>query len=185
MAYCRYAPFRTGAGGCGMAKGSARRAGGQSVIRAPARALKAVARRALAARGLAIVRPTAYLGRDLLIDVLDPTGSSDFVRRAALELCAHDIAGRNIDGAVAELGVYRGEFARRINQAFPGRTLYLFDTFEGFDPKQEEDDRRERGLSHVHDFGDTSAEIRAIADASPRTMRHQERSLSADRGWTR
>jgi O-methyltransferase len=28
--------------------------------------------------------------------------------------------------------VYRGDFARNINRAFPGRKLYLFDTFEGF-----------------------------------------------------
>ncbi len=36
------------------------------------------------------------------------------------------------NGAVAELGVYRGEFAKEINKVFPDRTLYLFDTFEGF-----------------------------------------------------
>lgn len=38
-------------------------------------------------------------------------------------------------GAVAEAGVYRGEFARNINAAFPDETLYLFDTFTGFDHK--------------------------------------------------
>ncbi len=39
----------------------------------------------------------------------------------------------NVDGAVAELGVYRGDFARLINILFAGRKLYLFDTFSGFD----------------------------------------------------
>lgn len=39
---------------------------------------------------------------------------------------------KQILGAVAELGVYRGDFARIINQTFPDRKLYLFDTFEGF-----------------------------------------------------
>lgn len=36
-------------------------------------------------------------------------------------------------GQVAEAGVYRGEFAKTINRCFPDRTLYLFDTFAGFD----------------------------------------------------
>lgn len=35
-------------------------------------------------------------------------------------------------GNVAELGVYRGDFAKEINKVFKDRKLYLFDTFEGF-----------------------------------------------------
>lgn len=42
---------------------------------------------------------------------------------------------REIKGAVAEAGVFQGEFARVINEEFPDRTLYLFDTFEGFDQR--------------------------------------------------
>lgn len=37
--------------------------------------------------------------------------------------------------AVAEGGVYRGEFAAKINRNFPNSKLYLFDTFEGFDER--------------------------------------------------
>ena len=37
-----------------------------------------------------------------------------------------------VTGAAAELGVYRGFFARCINQLLPDRKLYLFDSFEGF-----------------------------------------------------
>lgn len=37
-----------------------------------------------------------------------------------------------IQGAVAEAGVYRGEFAKQINKFFSDRKCYLFDTFEGF-----------------------------------------------------
>ena len=37
--------------------------------------------------------------------------------------------------AVAEGGVFQGEFAKEINQCFPERKLYLFDTFEGFDAR--------------------------------------------------
>lgn len=36
------------------------------------------------------------------------------------------------DGAVAELGVYRGDFAKEINSIFYDRKCYLFDTFDGF-----------------------------------------------------
>lgn len=43
---------------------------------------------------------------------------------------------RNVPGAVAEVGVFRGEFAQYINYAFPDRKCYLFDTFDGFDAKE-------------------------------------------------
>lgn len=56
----------------------------------------------------------------------------DFVRNSTLELISREIYANHIDGAVAELGVFRGDFAKLINQAFPDRKLYLFDTFEGF-----------------------------------------------------
>lgn len=40
---------------------------------------------------------------------------------------------RGINGCVAEAGVFQGEYASVINECFPDRKLYLFDTFEGFD----------------------------------------------------
>lgn len=46
-----------------------------------------------------------------------------------------------IKGNVAELGVFRGDFAREINRLFSDRILYLFDTFEGF---SEEDASKEQ-----------------------------------------
>jgi len=42
------------------------------------------------------------------------------------------VYSRNIPGNVAEAGVFRGDFAKYINTVFPDKTLYLFDTFEGF-----------------------------------------------------
>ena len=56
--------------------------------------------------------------------------SNDYVRLATLELLCRRLEG--IPGAAAELGVYRGFFARCINQLLPERKLYLFDSFEGF-----------------------------------------------------
>ena len=57
------------------------------------------------------------------------------IRLAVLRLIAKEIEIRRIPGAVAELGVYRGEFAAELNRLFPERRLYLFDTFEGFDER--------------------------------------------------
>ena len=56
--------------------------------------------------------------------------SNDYVRLATLELLCRRLA--EVPGAAAELGVYRGFFARCINQLMPDRKLYLFDSFEGF-----------------------------------------------------
>lgn len=57
-------------------------------------------------------------------------------RNASLEGVASILSKKAIKGAVAELGVYRGDFAKEINRVFPERELYLFDTFEGF-PEQD------------------------------------------------
>lgn len=42
---------------------------------------------------------------------------------------------KGIEGALAELGVYKGETAKVIHDTLPERKLYLFDSFTGF-PKQ-------------------------------------------------
>ena len=39
------------------------------------------------------------------------------------------------DILIAEGGVYQGDFAKEINKCFPNNTIYLFDTFEGFDER--------------------------------------------------
>lgn len=59
--------------------------------------------------------------------------TNDYVRLATLELLCRRV--ENVPGAAAELGVYRGFFARCINQLLPNRKLYLFDSFAGFDEK--------------------------------------------------
>jgi O-methyltransferase len=56
-------------------------------------------------------------------------------RIATLRLAADEIHENKIRGSVAELGVFQGAFAQYINEAFPDRKLYLFDTFEGFDQR--------------------------------------------------
>ena len=58
------------------------------------------------------------------------------VRNIWLTDFAKTVYSRGILGNVAEAGVFRGDFAKHMNAAFPDKTLYLFDTFEGF-PEQD------------------------------------------------
>lgn len=61
---------------------------------------------------------------------------TDYVRTKSFELAVKELKKRNVAGAVAEVGVFRGEFAQYINYSFPDRKCYLFDTFEGFDANE-------------------------------------------------
>lgn len=58
---------------------------------------------------------------------------TDYFRYRTFELLANEIVKNKIDGNTAEVGVFRGAFARLINAKFPNKKLYLFDTFESFD----------------------------------------------------
>lgn len=82
------------------------------------------------------------------------------VRFSAARLIAREINRRNISGSVAELGVYQGEFAALINELFPERNLYLFDTFEGFDGKDiKMETDGEQSYAKRGDFRDTSIDL--------------------------
>lgn len=83
----------------------------------------------------------------------------DFVRYTTLELCADEIKTNSVQGNVAELGVYKGEFAKRLNQLFPDKKIYLFDTFEGFDQKDISREKQSDFSSGEQDFSDTSVEL--------------------------
>lgn len=64
----------------------------------------------------------------------------DYVRYRTFELCSYEISRLGLNGAVAELGVFRGHFSSVINEHFPDKKLYLFDTFEGFDENEANDE---------------------------------------------
>jgi len=83
----------------------------------------------------------------------------DYVRMSSLELVAHEIYENNVIGEVAELGVYRGDFASIINALFPDRKLYLFDTFRGFCPNDVDIDRKENLSKGDQDFSKSSVEL--------------------------
>lgn len=87
--------------------------------------------------------------------------SHDYYRYRTMEFVAEMIESNNVEGALAELGVFRGVFSAVLNYRFPDKKLYLFDTFEGFDPDEA---KNERDLGRCNDefiqtYKDNSAEI--------------------------
>ena len=89
--------------------------------------------------------------------------TGDYSRYASLALALRRIEADGIAGAIAEVGVYQGATSRFLLRCATQRTLYLFDTFEGF-PTQD----RERANRDDARFRDTSAESvrRALGDAA-------------------
>lgn len=86
-------------------------------------------------------RSLGYQGR---IMALGDVYSTFDLRAATFRRLADRVSANGIEGALAELGTYRGDFAWQLNERFPERRLYLFDTFDGFD---ERDIRVEREVS--------------------------------------
>jgi O-methyltransferase len=95
-----------------------------------------------------------YLHRSRTID----KNYFDYIRLSTLELLSHEITRRNLIGNVAELGVYKGKFAKYINACFPKRSFYLFDTFEGFDSRDVTSEKKQNLSAGSQDFSDTSIE---------------------------
>lgn len=91
-------------------------------------------------REIKILRTGTDYTKDCLWDLLpkprELSWRYDYVRINTFELVADEIEKKNLDGAVAELGVYRGDFAQYINFKFKDRKLYLFDTFQGFNENE-------------------------------------------------
>lgn len=81
-------------------------------------------------------------------------------RKECLEKIAVIFENMKINGAVAELGVYRGDFAKEINRVFSDRDFYLFDTFEGF-PEEDMDYEVTNNLllNQVGKLANTSVEL--------------------------
>jgi hypothetical protein len=84
----------------------------------------------------------------------------DYYRYRTFELAANEIINNHVDGAVAELGVFRGTFSRLINAKFKDRKMYLFDTFEGFDNNEVESEFKAGNCNEdfIYHCRDTSVE---------------------------
>jgi O-methyltransferase len=88
---------------------------------------------------------------------------NDVVRYETLRLIVSEVYQKGIFGAVAELGVYKGEFAKHINKYFHDRKLFLFDTFAGFDERDVKTESKNGYLSaavtKAGDFCNQSVEL--------------------------
>ena len=104
------------------------------------------------------------LGNDVIID---------YIRSATLELVADEIADKQLKGSVAEVGVFKGEFASRLNNTFKNHTLYLFDTFEGFDERDAIKEKQEAFSTATQNFADTSVDfvLRKMVDRTKCVVR--------------
>jgi len=109
--------------------------------------------RSLATKNLYITRS---LDQSSTPKVLKP--NYDYIRFATLELCYNEIVANNVAGNIAEVGVYKGDFAKRMNLLFSDRKLYLFDTFEGFSEEDVKVEQAKKYSSGTQDFSDTSVE---------------------------
>lgn len=88
--------------------------------------------RMLSKKSIILSRPLVNHNQTLYID---PFVKMDYVRCMTLNLLTNEIYDKNLAGNIAEVGVFKGDFARLLNKCFPNKILYLFDTFEGFDEK--------------------------------------------------
>jgi len=114
-------------------------------------------------RALPEVELSYYLiANELLLDrhrFTEIPCSVDPVRLNTVHALSREITLNNVEGSVAELGVFRGDFAGIINSFFPDRTFYLFDTFEGFSKIDTGYDVSENYSDPSSHFQDTSVDL--------------------------
>jgi O-methyltransferase len=101
----------------------------------------------------------------------------DKVQHGMTQLMSLEVYRHNVKGAIAEVGVFRGFNASVMNHFFPDRRFYLFDTFEGFDPRDlETEEQLGYSTDEYHDFSDTNIELVMSK------MSHKE-NVFIRRGW--
>lgn len=109
-----------------------------------------LAQKVFSAQYIDTIKNRYHVVRGMVLDTPEVTVPcdkyQDYNRLRTFKLVVDEIEENGIEGSVAELGVFRGDFAKYINEAFPNRKCYLFDTFEGF---REEEGQREKECGNV------------------------------------
>jgi O-methyltransferase len=108
----------------------------------------------LSKRNLYLIKSLPYKPKSRLLPI-----NLDYVRYTTLSLCYQEITKQKLDGNLAEVGVYRGDFAKRLNILFPDKKLYLFDTFEGFSNEDSLFEQQKNYSTATQDFTNTSIEL--------------------------
>lgn len=86
--------------------------------------------------------------------------NKDFsAKTAVLRKLSWRLEELGVEGAVADLGAYQGDISWQLNALMPERTLYLFDTFTGYD-QRDVIVEQEKGLSGAREgqYGMTQRE---------------------------
>lgn len=111
--------------------------------------------------GIVVSYPLSVSGSKKTIRKEDriQANQDDAVRLGVLELCCREISENKVAGAAAELGVYKGDFAKKINEFLPDKKLYLFDTFEGFDQRDIDSEISKKFSDGKQDFSNTSVDL--------------------------
>ncbi len=108
---------------------------------------------------LAIRKSLFTLGYDGEIRDLKQYKFDYDLRLGTIRLIIEEIKKRDLEGDIAELGVYKGDLAVQLNSQFPDRTLHLFDTFKGFDARDmEAEEDYNPTIKQYQDFSGTSLE---------------------------
>lgn len=93
--------------------------------------------------------------------------SGDITRLYVLYQNLKALDERKIPGAMAELGVWKGNSAKILHLVSPERKLYLFDTFEGFDQRDVKAESTNLPVGEKA-FKDTSLEgVKAFVGTGP------------------
>jgi O-methyltransferase len=111
--------------------------------------------RFLLKRGLIFASTIIGKGAQSTIDLSDRL---NYFRYAMLQLVANEIHSKKLVGNLAEVGVYEGRFAVKVNELFPDRKFYLFDTFKGFDERDATLDQKKGFSLSVEGGWKTNAE---------------------------
>lgn len=86
-----------------------------------------------------------------------PHGYNDSFRYATLYAIVSEIKELGVNGSLAEVGVYKGNFSRQMHNLLPERKIYLFDTFEGFGEAQVKTENERYNLkTRSEKFSDTN-----------------------------
>jgi len=116
-------------------------------------------------RGMADAEARPDVGR--FLEAMPWSLTSDYVRQGTAELLCRDIEELGVEGAIGELGVFRGDFTALLSTYLPGRPIHLFDTFEGFDDRDVAVDAREDLVDDFIDFSATDPQSVRARFADP------------------